>query len=82
MDRFSLIWISWNRNPDGSAFVEWNFRPELPYSLMELEWRERSRALFVLTRAGYVLPVLGDIATSPFQLIGVVIYFAAGGAVK
>ena len=72
----------WRLREDGKAGVDQGFHMDLPYSLIDVRWKERNPAVIGLIKIGYVAPVLADIISSPIQLIGVIIYFAMGGAVK
>ncbi|HPC40233.1 MAG TPA: hypothetical protein PLD91_04870 [Spirochaetota bacterium] len=72
----------WTLKENGKAGVDQGFHMELPYSMMDVRWKERNMAVNGLIKVGYIAPVLADIISSPIQLIGVIIYFAMGGAVK
>lgn len=72
----------WRLKGDGKAGVDQGFHMELPYSLIRVRWKDRNPAVIGLIKIGYIAPVLADIISSPIQLIGVIIYFAMGGAVK
>ena len=78
---FSLVYKIW-KPYGGEPFSEPGFLLEEPYSSIKVNWEQRSRIKYCLVKAGYILPVLADIATSPIQLVGVIIYFAAGGAAR
>ncbi|MCU0849330.1 MAG: hypothetical protein MUD12_15720 [Spirochaetes bacterium] len=79
--QYSVIYTVWETGAAGASY-RWNSSLEQPYSNIEVGWGKRSRAVYVLSRAGYVFTALFDVATSPIQLIGVAVYFAMGGAVK
>lgn len=78
---FSLIYKVW-KPYGGQPYCGQGFLLEEPYSSIKVKWEQRSRIKYCLVKAGYILPVLADIATSPIQLVGVIIYFAAGGAAR
>ena len=79
---YDLIYQVWRPYPGGTPLFDSGYYLQQPYSTIDVKWRERSRVKTAAVKAGYVLPVALDIVTSPIQLVGVIIYFAAGGAVR
>lgn len=79
---YNLVYKKWNPVPSGKDIAGYGAALEVPYSKMDLKWCRRSMAGNIIIKAGYILPVIIDIVTSPVQLIGFIIYFFAGGAVK
>lgn len=80
--KFNLIYKRWNPSSSGKDIAVYGSALEVPYSRMDIKWEKRSQVINIMTKAGYIFPVVFDIVTSPIQLIGLIIYFAAGGAVK
>ncbi len=80
--KFSAQYVIWTLKDGGGAAVREGFHLEQPYSLIDVRWKERNPFVLGLIKAGYVAPVMADIISSPIQLIGVIVYFAMGGAVK
>jgi len=79
---YNLIYKKWNPVASDKDISVYGSALEVPYSKMGLKWEERSRVKNVMIKAGYIFPVIIDIVTSPVQLAGFIIYYAAGGAVK
>lgn len=79
---YDLIYQVWRPYPGATPLFDSGYYLQQPYSTIDVKWEERSVAGTVAVKAGYVLPVLVDVVTSPIQLVGVIIYFAAGGAVR
>lgn len=80
--KFNAHSVVWSLANDGSAKVDQGYHLEQPYSMIDVKWKQRNLFVNGLIKVGYVAPVLADIISSPIQLIGVIIYFAMGGAVK
>lgn len=79
---YDLIYQVWRPYPGGEPLFDSGYYLQKPYSTIGVRWRERSRIKTAAVTAGYVFPVILDVVTSPVQLVGVLIYFAAGGAVR
>lgn len=78
---YSSVW-RYDLKGNGRATVRYYGDLERKYSVLEIRWHRRSKIMKALYTAGYILPVAGDIVTSPLQLIGAIVYFAMGGAAK
>ncbi len=79
---YNIVYKKWNPVSSDKEIAIYGSALEVPYSRMDVKWKKRSVAKNILIKAGYVFPVVIDIVTSPVQLVAVIIYFAAGGAVK
>lgn len=79
---FSMITRLWRPDAENGKIAENAFLLNADYSKLDVKWSKRSRAVSVLAKGGYLFTAVADIVTSPVQLIGVIIYFAAGGAVR
>ncbi len=79
--KFYAHHVIWELKGAG-AVASGGFHMEQPYSMIGVRWKQRNPAVIGLIKVGYIAPVIADIISSPVQLIGVIIYFAMGGAVK
>lgn len=79
---YDLIYQVWRPYPGGTPLYDSGYYLQQQYSTIDVKWKERSRVKTAAVKAGYVFPVILDVVTSPVQLIAVLIYFAAGGAVR
>jgi hypothetical protein len=79
---FSLITSHWRPGEDVKKRVENSFLLNAEYSRLEVRWGSRSRVMSILSKGGYIFTAAADIITSPVQLLGVIIYVSAGGAVR
>lgn len=80
--KFGAQYVIWSLKEGGGAAVTVGFHLDQPYSLIDVRWKKRNPFVLGLIKVGYIAPVIADIISSPIQLIGVIIYFAMGGAVK
>lgn len=79
---YDLIYQVWRPYPGGTPLFDSGYYLQKPYSTIDVKWGERSIPGTVAVKAGYVFPVALDVVTSPVQLLAVLVYFAAGGAVR
>lgn len=79
---FSLITSLWRPGEEVDKRIENTFLLNAEYSKLDVRWVNRSRVMSALSKGGYVFTAAADIITSPIQLIGVLIYMAAGGGVR
>jgi hypothetical protein len=70
-DEYRARCLVWDRIDDGVAVVTYAGTDRDRYNgpRMGIGWRERSRPVYALRRAGYAGTILADIATSPAQLV-------------
>ena len=80
--KYDIIYTVWKAEGGDATSFSWNACLQLSYDTIDVKWKNRSRALYGLSKVGYVGPVIVDIVTSPIQLIAAILYFGMGGAVK
>ncbi|MCU0848025.1 MAG: hypothetical protein MUD12_09085 [Spirochaetes bacterium] len=71
---YSMQYVIW-RFRGRECFAGGETKDGRPYSRIRVRWSERSVVKYAVTRAGFILPVIFDVATSPIQLLGAGIYY-------
>jgi len=71
---YSIQYVIWSFRGK-ECYASGETRDGRPYSRIRVGWSERSVVKYAVTRVGFILPVIFDVATSPIQLLGAGIYY-------